>query len=137
MPVAINNGEFNEWAFFLAPGWQDYNYASLEEVCAFQWISANRMAMDAKKLIPKEQWVHLRYEDIFERPLEMFREAFSQLGIPFTHELEERCTNLQPTSVVKGTPKKQKWREHNPEAIERILPTITPMMYELGYDIDA
>ncbi|MEE4236715.1 MAG: sulfotransferase [Anderseniella sp.] len=133
-PVSINNGEFKEWSFFLAPGWQAYNHASLEEVCAFQWISANRMALDAKSAIPREQWIQLRYEDIFERPVEMFREAFVRLGVPFTPELEARCANLQPTSVVKGTPKKQKWREHNPEAIERILPTIAPMMRELGYD---
>ncbi|HEX5675973.1 MAG TPA: sulfotransferase [Azonexus sp.] len=135
-PVAINGGEFKEWSFFLAPGWREYNHASLEEVCAFQWIAANRMALDAKSIIPPTQWIHLRYEDLFERPVGMFREAFAQLGVPFTPELEARCANLQPTSVVKGTPKKQKWREHNPAAIERILPMITPMLRELGYDAE-
>jgi hypothetical protein len=136
-PVAINGGEFKEWAFFLAPGWREYNHASLEEVCAFQWVSANRMALDAKKVVPPAQWIHLRYEDIFDRSVEMFREAFDQLGIPFTADLEARCANLQPTSIVKGKPKRQKWREHNPEAIERILPMIRPLMLEMGYDPDA
>jgi len=135
-PVAINNGEFREWAFFLAPGWRVYNHASLEEVCAFQWISANHLALEARKDIPAEQWINLRYEDIFERPVEMFNEAFEQLGIPFTTELEARCANLKPTSVVKGAPQKQKWKEHNPAAIERILPMIRPMMLELGYNPD-
>lgn len=136
-PVAINGGEFREWAFFLPPGWQRYNQASLAEVCAFQWVSANRMALDARRLIPPEQWIHLRYEDIFERPVEMFREAFARLDLPFGPELEARCANLQPTSVVKGKPKQQKWREHNPEAIESILPMIRPMQLELGYDADG
>lgn len=136
-PVAINGGEFREWAFFLAPGWQAYNEASLEDVCAFQWISANRMAMDAKAAIPPGQWIHLRYEDIFERPVEMFRDAFERLELPFTAELQARCADLQPTSVVKGRPMQQKWREHNPQAIERILPTIAPLMRELGYDTTA
>jgi hypothetical protein len=134
--VAINGGEFREWAFFLAPGWQRYNRSSLEEVCAFQWISANRMALDAKRLIPPAQWIHLRYEDVFERPVEMFRGAFERLGVPFTPELRARCADLQPTSVVKGRPKRQKWKDGNPAAIERILPTIAPMMRELGYDLD-
>ncbi len=133
-PVAINGGEFKEWSFFLAPGWQQYNRSSLEEVCAFQWISANRMAIEAKRIIPTEQWVHLRYEDIFERPAEMFRAAFEQLGIPFTADLRARCAHLQPTSVVSGNPKKQKWKEHNPEAVERVLAMIAPLMRELGYD---
>jgi len=138
-PVAINDGEFNEWHFFLPPGWRDYNHASLEEVCAFQWVSANRLALEAKRLIPAEQWVHLRYEDLFERPVEMFEQAFAQLDLPFTAELRERCASLhqRPTSIVKGTPQKQKWRQHNPEAIERILPMIRPLMEELGYDADA
>jgi hypothetical protein len=135
-PVSINNGEFKEWAFFLAPGWQQYNHSSLEEVCAFQWMSANRMALEAKALVPAEQWIHLRYEDIFERPVEMYQEAFDRIGIPFTAELRQRCANLQPTSEVKGKPKKQKWKEHNPDAITRILPTIRPLMLQMGYDPD-
>lgn len=133
-PVAINGGEFKEWSFFLAPGWRDYSRASLEEVCAFQWISANRLALEAKKAIPPAQWVHMRYEDIFERPVEMFRAAFAQLDVAFTPDIEARCADLKPTSVVSGAPKKQKWKEHNPEAVERILPTIAPLMRELGYD---
>ena len=136
-PVAIEGGEFREWAFFLAPGWRRYNQASLAEVCAFQWVSANRLALDARAGIPPGQWIQLRYEDIFERPVEMFRDAFDRLGVPFSTALEARCANLQPTSVVKGRPKQQKWREHNPEAVESILPVIRPLMLELGYDPDA
>ena len=136
-PVAINGGEFREWAFFLPPGWRRYNHASLAEVCAFQWISANRLALDAMRSIPASQWIHLRYEDIFERPVEMFRDAFGRLGLPFGADLEARCANLQPTSVVKGRPKPQKWREHNPEVIESILPMIRDMQLELGYDAGA
>ena len=136
-PVAIEGGEFKEWAFFLAPGWQEFNHASLAEACAFQWVSANRLALEARKLIPPNQWIHLRYEDIFERPVAMFREAFEQLGVPFTAELEQRCAHLQPTSVVKGTPQKQKWKENNPGSVEKILPMIAPMMRELGYDAEG
>lgn len=135
-PVAINGGEFTQWSFFLPPGWRDYNQAPLEEVCAYQWVGANRLALEAKARLPAEQWIQLRYEDIFERPVEMFQEAFERLDVAFTPELHDRCANLQPTSIVKGAPKKQKWKEHNPEAIERIMPMIRPMMTELGYDAD-
>ncbi|NWG74969.1 MAG: sulfotransferase [Rubrivivax sp.] len=134
--VAIENGRFREWAFFIPPGWRAYNRAGLAEVCAFQWVSANRLALDAKAAIPPQQWIQLRYEDVFERPVAMFRDAFDRLGVPFTAELEARCAHLQPTSVVKGAPRQQKWKEHNPEAIERVLPTLRPLMVELGYDPD-
>lgn len=137
--VAIANGAFDEWSFFLPPGWRDYNHASLEEACAYQWIIANRMALDASSAIPATQWIRIRYEDIFDRPVEMFREVFAKLELPFDPAIEERCRTLnkRPTSIVKGPPKKQKWRDQNPEMIERILPMIRPMMAELGYDADA
>lgn len=137
-PVAINGGEFAEWHFFLPPEWRNYNTASLEEVCAFQWISANRLALEAAANLPPEQWIRLRYEDIFERPVDMFREVFERLELPFGEEMANRCRNLaaNQTSVVKGAPARQKWKLHNPAAIERILPVIEPMMRELGYACD-
>jgi len=136
--VAINNGEFTEWSFFLPPGWRAYNNSPLEDVCALQWQSANRMALDASRLVPSGQWLPLRYEDIFDRPVEMFRKVFEWLDLPFDEAVRKRCTMLAdaPTSIVKGAPKKQKWKEHNPEAIHRILPLIRPLMLELGYDPD-
>jgi hypothetical protein len=66
----------------------------------------------------------------------MFRDAFARLDVAFTDDLRARCENLRPTSIVKGKPMRQKWREHNPEAIERILPKIRPLMLEMGYDPD-
>ncbi len=135
-PVAINAGEFREWHFFLPPGWRDHNRASLEEVCAYQWLTANRLALDAARAIPPQQWIVLRYEDLFERPVDMFRDLFERLDVPFDTSMTERCASLasRPTSIVKGAPKKHKWKAHNPQAIERILPMIAPMMRELGYD---
>lgn len=137
-PVAINGGEFSEWHFFLPPGWRAYNAASLEEVCAFQWESANRLALDALRRIPENLWIRVRYEDIFEDPVGMFRRVFDYLSVSFDQGLRDRCEAIaaKPTSVVRGKPKKQKWKESNPQAVERILPRIAPMMQELGYDVD-
>lgn len=136
--VAINGGEFDEWHFFLPPGWRDYNRASLEEVCAYQWMVANRMALDAKRLVRSERWIQLRYEDIFSRPVEMFGEVFQQLGLTFDEAMQERCRTLnkRPTSIVSGLPKQEKWREQNPQAVERILERIAPLMRELGYEVN-
>ena len=135
-PVAINDGEFDEWHFFLPPGWRAFNQASLEEVCAFQWIIANRMALDAKRDIPPSQWIQIRYEEILERPVEIFRDIFERLGIPFDERLHAYCESIhrRPTSMVAGPPVRQKWRTRNPEAVTRMLARIRPMMQELGYD---
>lgn len=133
--IQINNGEFKDWCFFLPPDWRDYNNSSLEEVCAHQWLTANRLALEAKILIPEKKWIQLRYEDIFDSPIEMFQDVFDRLELPFTDEIKTHCANLnnRPTSIVKGLPKREKWKSQNPAAIERILPKIDSLMNELGY----
>ena len=96
------------------------------------------MALDASRLVPPGQWIPLRYEDIFDRPVEMFRRGLRSAGSSVRRRGARSLRQLAdaPTSIVKGAPKKQKWKEHNPEAIDRILPMIRPLMLELGYDPD-
>ena len=133
--VKIEDGRFKEWCFFLPPGWRDYNEASLEEVCAYQWITANQMALASAGTIPQEQWIQFRYEDLFSDAVAAFETVFDGLGIPFAPEIRLRCENLtrHPTSIVSGKPKLQKWKTQNPEAIERVLEMIEPMQKRLGY----
>jgi hypothetical protein len=135
-PVSINNGEFKEWHFFLPPGWRNFNNAQLEEVCAFQWISANRMALDAERDIPHEQWIRIRYEDIVDNPAKTFSSVFERLDINFNEQLRIHCEGIdrRPTSMVTGPPQRNKWLSRNQEAIQRIEDRIRPMMLELGYD---
>ena len=133
--ININNGEFKDWAFFLPPGWRDYNNASLEETCAHQWNMANTLALEAKPLIAKDQWIELPYEDLVSSPVELFESIFEKLNLSFSHDIRSHCAalNKKPTSIVAGPPKKDKWRTHNPEAIERIHAKIAPLMKTLGY----
>lgn len=133
--IQIDNGKFKDWSFFLPPEWRKYNQASLEEVCAHQWITANQMALEAKALIPEKNWIQIRYEDLFESPVGMFQAVFEQLKLPFTDEIKSHCAKLnkRPTSIVNGLPQKEKWKSQNPEAIDKILPKIEPMLKKLRY----
>jgi hypothetical protein len=137
-PVTIENGAFTEWSFFLPPRWREYNHARLEEACAWQWMSANRLCLEAGELIPPAQWIPIRYEDLLSRPLAMFQEVFERLDLPFDEPIRGRCKTLdrRPTSIVHGAPTPEKWRRHNPDAIGRIMDMICPMQKALGYDCD-
>lgn len=136
VPVAIDNGRFHEWSFFLAPGWRDYNHATLEEACAFQWVAANERALAARELVPRAQWTEIRYEDLLDRPVEVFERVFGRLGITFDPHLRDIAGNLaqRPTSLVSGTPERDKWKKRNGARIERVLDRLQPMQQRLGYD---
>lgn len=133
--VRIAGGRYAEWHFFLPPGWRSYNSATLEQACAYQWITANELALAAKPQIPAERWIQIRYEDLFDRPAELFEDVFRRLALQFTPEIAHRSASLQerPTSIVQGPPARAKWKQRNTAAIERILPMIAPLMLRLGY----
>jgi hypothetical protein len=69
----------------------------------------------------------------------MFRDVYARLDLDFTADIEQRCRTLdqRPTSIVKGKPAKAKWKQQNPELVERILDRIAPMQQRLGYDTGA
>ena len=134
--VKIDNGRYNRWCFFLFPGWQDFTAKSIEEVCAAQWIEANRAVLNAKNKISADHWVDIVYEDILDKPVETFSRVFSQLDISFTDEIRKHCENLsgKPYNAF-SRPRLNKWKEENRERIERILPMISKMMESMGYGI--
>ena len=136
VPVAIDDGRFREWSFFLPPGWRDYNNATLEQVCAFQWLKANEMALDARSLVPSTQWTEIRYEDLLDQPVATFERVFGRLGLVFDPRLRELCGKLtdRPTSLVSGVPDRDKWKKRNGQRVERVMPQLAPMLQRLGYD---
>ena len=135
-PVHINGGEFRTWRFFLPPGWRKLNNASLEEVCAYQWIKANEFALAGAANIPENQWHRVRYEEFFENPAEVFANLYDGLGLQFTSKARGRCNTLYnyQTSIISSPPKREKWRYRNRASVERILGHIGPMQKRLGYD---
>ena len=70
------------------------------------------------------RWVDVVYEDLVERPAEELRRLFDSLGLPFApavSALPPACAaNVARTSLT--APRREKWRDENRKAIERILP---------------
>jgi len=134
--VQIDGGRFDDWCFFLPPDWRLYNEAPLERVCAHQWVSANRAALEAKRSIAAERWIQIRYEDFFRDPVDVFRQVFRRLELPFEEAVQRRCERFlnHPTSLVSGPPRLEKWKTQNPQAIERVLDVLKPTMEALGYE---
>ena len=137
--VSINRGEFSHWHFFLPPGWEKFNEASLEKVCAYQWNIANRLALEAKRDIDSERWIELRYEDILTQPYDLFESVFAKLEFEFSPTMQKWCASLNknPTSMVTGPPSHDKWKRRNPNEIEKIIPMIAPVMEELGRTLES
>ncbi|MCH9675607.1 MAG: sulfotransferase [Gammaproteobacteria bacterium] len=133
--VAIEDGTFRDWCFFLPPGWREYLSASLAEVCAFQYIEMNAAILDASADVSPERWHEVAYEDLLTEPVGEFAKMYAACGVDFDAEVEEHCRTVieRPYNAFSEI-KPDKWKESaDADAIERILPSMNDVAARLGY----
>src|SRR5918992_1782639 len=112
------------WSFALIPGWRSLRRAPLEEICAQQYIVCNESVLEAKAAMDPARWVDVTYEQFVASPVEELRRVFDALDVPW-HEAPERFArelDRNPSATAVTPPRRDRWREQNPELIERILP---------------
>ncbi len=56
------------WSLLLPPNWQAVNGRSIEEICAFQWESANRIILDDLQKLDRQRWTTINYQALLDDP---------------------------------------------------------------------
>jgi len=134
--VAIDDGRYNRWCFFLADGWREFSSASIEEVCAFQYRAINSAIMDARALIPGNQWTEIFYEDLVRDPVAGFQAVFQLCGLDFDARLRRHTEDVLniPYNAFSEI-RVDKWKVgRNCERIKRILPAVQKTAVSMGYE---
>jgi hypothetical protein len=133
--VAIDNGRYTRWCFFLADGWRNYLRAPIEDVAAFQYQAINRAILDARASVPAGQWVEVFYEDLVRDPVAGYQKLYADCGLAFTLEVRAHCEQVlsKPYDVF-GEIELDKWKKgRNRERVERVLNRVTDVASEMGY----
>jgi hypothetical protein len=125
----------NQWSFVLVPGWRELRDASLEEICARQYVACNDAVLRARDGIDEARWLDVAYEDLVRAPGEELRSLFEKLDLRFTGKAEAYAAglagNLSRTAL--SAPREEKWREQNADAVARVLPLVAETERRLGY----
>jgi hypothetical protein len=126
----------DRWSLVLVPGWRELRAASLEEICARQYVASNEAVLGAREQLNGARWVDVAYEDLVRRPVDELQRVYERLGLAFGEEARAFATGLaaRPAATSLTAPRPEKWREQNPEAIERIRPLVAEVELRLGYD---
>ena len=126
------------WNYDLPPGWQEYTARKLEEVCAFQWYSAN-MAINGYLKASRQEHFLARYENIIANPGSRRKEIcsileFLGLNISIVDQLGlDRLPTVQATEP----PRIFRW-EKRKDIILPVLdePRLLQAASQLGYTKD-
>lgn len=112
------------WSLLLPPGWQAMRDKPLPEIAAFQWESANRIALDDLEKLDRSRWTTVTYEDLVAQPRAVVERLTRFIGIEMDAGLERRLSAPLPPSKQTNTPAApDKWRLHQQE-IEALLPAL-------------
>lgn len=134
--VAIDDGKYKSWCFFLAEGWRQFLNAHIEDVCTFQYNAINQAILDAKLAISDQRWHEVFYEDLVRDPVGQFRNLFTACGLNFDKRLEHHCDNVLslPYNAFSAI-RVDKWRDgRNKDRVTRVLPRLEKVAKLMGYD---
>jgi sulfotransferase family protein len=122
------------WSFALVPGWRELRDASLEEICARQYVACNDAVLEGQAQIDDDRWIDLRYEDLVADPIEQLGGLYARLGLELVPAAAAYAANLASnvSRTALTAPRAEKWREEHPE-VERILPLVAETERRLGY----
>ena len=125
----------NLWSFALVPGWRELRSASLEEICARQYVSCNESVLTARAGMDDGRWLDVAYENLVDSPVDEVRRLFERLDLAFTPSVERFAATLthNPGPTALTPPRRDKWREQNRAEVERILPLVASTERRLGY----
>ena len=128
--------EHNRWNFTLPPAWRDYLTRPLEQICAWQWTSANQCVLDeCAKPEYDGRVLRVKLEDLQTQTPRELRRLANFLELPFDRYFEDVARELPVVNSPDNETDPDKWRGQNREMIERIIPQITPMMTRLDYGL--
>jgi len=136
--VNVDNGRYQRWCFFLAQQWRDYLDVTVEDVCAYQYKAMNNAILDAKALIPSQQWSEVFYEQLVQDSVAGFRDVFTHAGLNFDAHLQAYCREVLSTPFNAFSEiKLDKWKDgRNAERIARVLPQVAEVERRMGYAED-
>lgn len=133
--VAVDDGRYTRWCFFLADGWRNYLNSPIEDVAAFQYTAINRAILDARSGVPASQWVEVFYEDLVRDPVAGYQKLYRDCGLAFTESVRAHCEQVlsKPYDVF-GEIKLDKWKEgRNRDRVQRVLDGVAGIAQEMGY----
>jgi hypothetical protein len=112
------------------------------EAAAESWINDNQGSEHARRYFPADRWMHLRYEDLCARPLEVLADVYRFIGVQpkngvddFRSVEQHIIGNRMRLSATSEIRLDEKWKTAlTPEQVGIIEKKVGAMNRRYGYD---
>lgn len=124
------------WKYEFPSGWENYLRSRLEEVCAFQWCSANKAVQEYKRTSGKQN-CQVRYENIIANDALRKQEIEKILDLSGIPQISIHQMSLNSLPVIQATYPPFPFRWKKKEAILKPVlesSSVNDVCVQLGYD---
>ena len=124
-----NSWTYSKWHYLVPPGWQDWKDRRLEEICAFQWTEANKIAWTDLNVHCPGRFLLVRHEDLMKSPGDCYNKILEYSELPVSKYFDRQVARIRGRFYTSGgsSPRPGKWRELYLPEIESINHMIEPM----------
>jgi len=130
----IENRSIENWSYPAAPNWQNIVTEPLATICAWSWKQHIEYPMKFFKKHDKNVTI-LRYEDLTTDTFKTLKQLSVTLGLTMTEAVEKYLDAPAISRTTVSAPQKDKWKVNNKAEIESIIPMISELASEIGYEI--
>lgn len=121
-------GRASSWSLLLPPDWQRYHSASLEEIAAFQWKSANRMILRELSKLDRGRWIAVSYGQQVRQTVETIQRVCNFCDVSADNILQSLSSGQTQLSRYTLTPPaSDKWHR-NARALSKVVPHLGETM---------
>ena len=122
---------FTEWRehYVRPPGWQRWTDRPLQEICAFQWVRTNEIALaDLDRHCP-DRYRIVRHEDAIADPVAVYGELREFCDLPPSRSFLELVGQSDERIFTHGgsPPRPEKWRVLHEGEVESVRPMFQPL----------
>jgi hypothetical protein len=124
----------NWWNFDLPPGWARYTNKTLEEVCAFQWLSANEQILDDAENGVFGEKLGVKYEDLLDSSslTGEIKKILEFAGLE-NRDIVSGYSPARPVMAVTA-PRSGKWLGRREKLLPLCAGAVKSAAEKLGYD---
>jgi hypothetical protein len=127
---------YGQWHYLVPPGWQQWKGRALAEICAFQWVESNRVALEDLEAHCPGRYLFVRYEEAVAGPAAMFEKIRTYCELDGSRHFDHLALEIEKRVFTHGgsAPRVGKWRDLHGDEIDRARPIFQELSEQLYPD---
>ena len=136
--LELSDCDSKVWKFFIPENFheQDYKGKSVVSVCADQWLSAHKAALESFSKMDKSKFIQIKFEDLLSRPKTVMQEICNFTEVELSEKMNKIIEEMPAVNTDKKfiVSKDSKKKAKNYTELAEVQERLGEIQSQLGYN---